>query len=223
MDVEITMPQLTRHGIELPAILGSTATFQPRLLPEDLDVEIIMRGYSYTVVFAGSMVDQRTLLALKASQPLPVNHDEWMESQAVLGRQLSGMRRFRYIGNGRFDLDQQLRGELTSERPEANLPNNQVGTASLLSLVRGNDGHVTISSAERLAQSFSDLKHVSFEAKGTVRIKAAGSIIRENAQARSSDDTYIWENHVWHDQLHFRFSPRTSVSRLDLEQAQNHV
>lgn len=201
------MSQLTRHGAELPTILGFTPPFHPRFLPENLDVEIVMCGYGYTAAFAGSMVDQRTLLALKAGQPLPVNHDEWMESQAVFGLQLPGMRRFRYIGNGRFDLDLQLRGELTIDRQEAYLPSTQFGTASLLSLVRDHDGQVTISSAERLVQSFSDLKHVSFEAKGTVRIKAAGIVTCQNAYARFSDDFYLWDHHVWRDGLRFRFSP----------------
>lgn len=186
------MPILSRKGLQFPVILGVTVLLSGCVSPEQLDAEIVMSGYRNNAKLEGRVVEPRTVGALAKGETLPPNHDLKMKGQEAPSLALPGMTRFTYTGDGRYEFAKKVDGELTQAAPVTGFPNTKGSSNNFLTIRRGVDGTVVISTPELPLKAPADLKDVGLEASGTISIMVDGKVLESNADEQSKGDLLIW-------------------------------
>lgn len=201
------MQRLMRSGIQMPVVLGSVPMPDGHLLPENVDVDILMSGSNYDIAVGGHVADVRIAHAIDKGSVLPSNLSEWMNGLAEYARELPGVKRLQYIGDGRFDVHLQFQGKLDAAQPHASVPAWPDGTSGVILIDLENDGAITISSAQPIRPLPDGFEGFATRFRGTVRIKTDGIIISHNADTGSAGGTCKWDHWAWENPLILRFSP----------------
>lgn len=201
------MPTLSRNGLRLPLILGVAALLSGCVLPEQLDADITMKGYRYDVALEGRLAEPRTIAAMAKGQPIPANHEEQMKAQEAPALKLAGMKRFAYVGEGRYEFAMALAGELSEAAPVVGFPNSKGDNSNFLTIRREKDGTVVISSPEVPAKALADLKSVGLGASGTISIEVDGKVLESTADEQPASGPHVWNRTTWEDRIFLKFDP----------------
>ncbi|MGI2036328.1 hypothetical protein ACRQ1B_28535 [Rhizobium panacihumi] len=204
------MPILSRRGLTLPLILGVAALLSGCVLPEQLDADIVMKGYSYDAALEGRLAEPRTVGAIAKGQAIPPNHDADLKKQEAGGLALPGMTRFAYVGEGRYDFAMKVNGELTEAAPVVGFPDARGSNNNFLTIRRQQDGAVVISSPEVPAQALADLNEVGLRASGKISIEFDGKVIESNADDQPANGPHVWNRTTWEDRVFLKFDPNGS-------------
>ena len=204
------MPILSRKGLTLPLILGAAALLSGCVLPEELNADIVMKGYRYDAALMGRLAEPRTVGAIAKGQAIPLNHDADLKKQEAGGLELPGMTRFAYVGDGRYDFAMQVKGELTDAAPGVGFPDKRGSNNNFLTIRRQQDGTVVISSPEVPPQALADLNEVGLRASGKISIKVDGKVIESNANDQPAGGPHVWNRTKWEDRVFLRFDPNGS-------------
>ena len=201
------MTLLTRAGIRLPVILGTAALLSGCLAPEEFNATVDISGYSYSVELDGRLADPRYVKALQGGQAIPPDADEKMMGQEAMAATMSGMERFVYVGQGRFDLAMKLEGELSASSPAIGFPVTKSRSGNnFLTIERQKDGSVVISTPVVPKQALADLNSIGLSATGTVTVTVKGTVLEQNADEETGQ-TYIWHRKSWEDRVYLKLDP----------------
>lgn len=201
------MPFLTRAGLRLPLIVGIAAFASGCVLPEHLDAVITIKGYRFDVALEGRLAEPYTIAALANGEKIPASHEEKMKAQEALALKMPGMKRFEYVGHGRYDFEMKLQGELTDAVPVTGFPHGKSGSSNFLTIRRGKDGTVLVSSPEVSPKALSDLEAIGLGSSGTVSIAFEGSMLESTADDQSQKGLHRWNRTTWKDRVFLRSDP----------------
>lgn len=201
------MVSLVRAGVLLPVTLGAAALLSGCLAPEEFNAKIELTGYSYSVELDGRLADPRYVKALQEGQELPPHVDEKMKGQEAAAATMPGMKRFIYVGQGRFDLEMKLDGELSDANPAIGFPVTKSRSGNnFLTIERNEDGSVVITTPVVPKKALADLNSIGLPATGTVTITATGTVLEQNAD-EVDGRTYTWHRDSWEDRVYLKLDP----------------
>jgi hypothetical protein len=153
------------------------------------------------------VAEPRPVATLAKGQTISHNHEAQMKAQEAPVLALPGMTRFAYVGEGRYDFAMKVDGELTEAWPVVGFPNTQGGNSNFLTIRRGADGTVLISSPEVPRKALADLKEVGLKASGAISIEVDGKILESNANEQPASGPHNWNRKSWEDRVFLKFDP----------------
>ncbi len=179
---------MTYRGIAIGLFVACTLT--ACLVPEKFVAKVEFHpDASYDYQFDGTASDPLALMELKQRGALSPHTESALKNIGDRMPKERDVRSARYLGNARYDLS------IAGHR----IPGEDMHLIDILSVVRGNDGVITVSSPELKQKDRQELAKLGIKVDGTLEIKvpSGAQVISQNAQSTPSlfgmIGSYTWK------------------------------
>lgn len=212
------MTQICNRLVNSLAVLAAALPLTGCLVPETIDADVAINGYSYEMNVSSRLGYTRALKVLADGKTLSEKDEAELRSEERKSEGMPGFQTFKYVGDGRYDLVIQLDGSLAENGTAIGIPNTKTKSRknNFLTIQRTEDGLMTISSPQIGDEMRKQLESFGIVPKGNVQVTVkSGKVLDHNAKNQSglfgtfvgSDPKYSWDIHSWADRIFISIDP----------------
>ncbi|MEO9900418.1 MAG: hypothetical protein ABJF28_06440, partial [Nisaea sp.] len=119
------MTQICNRLVHSLTVLAAALTLTGCLVPETIDADVAINGYSYEMNVSSRLGYARALQVLADGKTLSEKDEAELRSEERKSEGMPGFQTFKYVGDGRYDLVIQLDGSLAENGTAIGIPNTK--------------------------------------------------------------------------------------------------